>query len=148
MSAYYTLLIAAFCFFLGVGIGRRWPRARPTECSIAPDFTTLLCEKLGFPHPVRTPDESDRQYLIRRLSVIQCISRKWSQRSHTALARLSDDGLHVAGSQICDEVADYLQDYAVHQYVRACYLERAAAPVQQEMDNIRERHAPDRRSLH
>lgn len=85
-------------------------------CTTEPHFTAEICRVLELPHPQRLPEETDQQYLVRRLQVIQWISRQWMK---APLEVLSSEELRVAAMQICNQAADYCQDRNAEHIERA-----------------------------
>ena len=77
------------------------------RCTTGEHFTSQLARALRLPELARAPDESDRDWLIRRVDQLKFISRHWSL---TDLSPLDDETLALAASQICNACADYCQD--------------------------------------
>jgi AcrR family transcriptional regulator len=86
------------------------------RCTTNEHFTSELARALELPHLIRTPDESDRAWLIRRVDQLKWISRHWHA---TDLSLLDDEALSLAASQICNACADYCQDKVAERLNRA-----------------------------
>jgi hypothetical protein len=113
-------------------IGRR--------CTTEPHFTAHICRFLKLEHPQRLPEETDQQYLSRRLQVLQWISRQWMRAD---LAALSPEELRTAAVQICNQAADYCQDRAAE---RAQRLQRQRPRAERLQPVILDMHRSGARS--
>jgi hypothetical protein len=72
-------------------------------------FTTHVARALELPALNREPQESEEQYLIRRLNQLKPYNRHWA---HATLECLPPDLLKLAALQICNAAADHAQDRA------------------------------------
>ena len=70
-------------------------------------FTTHIAQALELPTLHREGQESDEQYLIRRLNQLKRYNRHWA---HATLECLPPDLLKLAAMQICNAAADHAQD--------------------------------------
>jgi hypothetical protein len=76
-------------------------------CFTGESFTARIAEALGYKRPRRGPDETDAQFLIRRLKPLQFYSRHWANAD---LESLDPALLELAAMQICSAAADTAQD--------------------------------------
>jgi hypothetical protein len=76
-------------------------------CTTAESFTHHIAEYLRYPTLRRLPDETDGQFLVRRLDQLKVYSRHWSLAN---LESLTPDLLNLAAIQICSAAANYAQD--------------------------------------
>lgn len=76
-------------------------------CTIAESFTHHIATFLGYPRLQRESDETENQFLIRRLNQLKVYSRHWALSN---LDSLSPDLLSLAAMQICDAAANFAQD--------------------------------------
>jgi hypothetical protein len=76
-------------------------------CRFDASFTHHIARSLGLVELHQEPDESEVQFLVRRLTQIQWVSRHWARSN---LQKLDADLLKVAAVQICNAAADYCQD--------------------------------------
>lgn len=86
------------------------------RCTTDEAFTSRLVCALDLPALTRTPGESDREWLIRRVDQLKWVSRHWNE---TDLSLLDDEKLALAASQICSACADYCQDKLAERMNRA-----------------------------
>lgn len=86
------------------------------RCTTNEHFTSGLARALDLPTLSRAPEESDRDWLIRRVDQLKWISRHWNE---TDLSRLDEETLALATSQICNACADYCQDKIAERVNRA-----------------------------
>ncbi|MHB1872824.1 MAG: hypothetical protein ACYCT1_18515 [Steroidobacteraceae bacterium] len=77
------------------------------RCTTNEHYTSMLARELGLPELARGPDESDREWLIRRVDQLKWISIQWHEQD---LSLLDDEALGRAASQICSACADYCQN--------------------------------------
>jgi hypothetical protein len=85
-------------------------------CTTDEHLTSKLARTLDLPKLTRAPDESDRDWLIRRVDQLKWISRHWNE---TDLSLLDGETLALAASQICNACADYCQDKIAEHLNRA-----------------------------